>query len=50
MAKAMKKNPRIIRVSVSNGMADSTATINSFRPLMLDIVFKGRRTLKVLKL
>jgi len=45
----IKKNIRIKIVSLSMGRADNTATIRTFRPLILEIVFKGRSTLKVLK-
>ena len=35
-------------VSLSIGSAESTATIKTLRPLILEIDFKGRATLKVL--
>jgi hypothetical protein len=40
----------MMRVSVSRGMAERTATISSLRPFILDIVFSGLKTLKVLRL
>jgi len=45
----MKKKIRIIMVSLSMGKADSTATIRTFKPLILEMVFKGLSTLKVLR-
>ena len=44
----IKKNIKIKIVSLSIGKADSTATIRTFKPLILEIVFKGLKTLKVL--
>jgi hypothetical protein len=44
----MKKNPRMRMVSFSIGMAESTATIKTLRPLILEMDFKGLATLNVL--
>ena len=47
--KAMKKNPRMISVSLRRGMAENTAVIRTLSPLTLEIVFKGLKTLNVLR-
>lgn len=49
MPKAIKKNPRIIKVSLSRGIAENTAVIKTLRPLTLEMVLRGLITLKVLK-
>ena len=46
----MKKNIRISNVSLSSGNAENSATIRTFKPLILEIALSGRRTLKILKL
>jgi hypothetical protein len=40
----------MIKVSFSNGIAAKRAVIKVLRPFTLEMVFKGRRTLKVLML
>ena len=45
----MKKNIKIISVSRSKGIAESNAIINTLKPFMLVIVFKGLITLNDLK-
>jgi hypothetical protein len=46
----MKKNKRMSKVSLSKGMAENRATINTFRPLILEMAFRGLNTLKTLRL
>ena len=44
----MKKNSKMMSVSLSSGMAENRAYISTFKPLTLEIVFRGLMTLKVL--
>ena len=50
MAMMIKKNMRIMSVSLSRGKAEKRATISTFRPLILEIALRGLRTLNTLKL
>lgn len=45
----MKKKSKIISVSLSKGIAASSAIIKTFKPLILVIVLSGLNTLKDLK-
>lgn len=49
IAKIMKKNSKMMRVSLSSGMALKRAYISTFKPRTLEIVFRGLITLKVLR-
>lgn len=44
----MKKNMRITMVSCKRGIAEKSALIRTFKPLTLEIVFKGLSTRKAL--
>jgi|APSaa5957512535_1039671.scaffolds.fasta_scaffold25783_2 hypothetical protein len=45
-----KKPARIVNVSPKSGNAEIRATINTLRPLILEIVLRGLNTLNALKL
>jgi hypothetical protein len=49
MAKVRKKPNRIVNVSPNSGIAEISADISTFRPLMLEMVLSGLITLKALK-
>ena len=48
MAKMMKKNSKIIRVSLRSGKAEKRAYIRTLRPLILEMVLSGLSTLNTL--
>jgi hypothetical protein len=48
MAKMMKKKSKIMRVSLNKGSASIKASIKTLRPLILEMVLRGLKTLKTL--